>query len=217
MNDSNTDRNRNRLEVYNTILLAVTALTVAWCSYQGTLWSGIKTFRLAESNKYGRLAQQTVIQSGQNKAMEEAVIINFVDAAFNNDTSKVNYILRGVRPELANILSNWVRSHPFERASAPRHPMVMPEYEQLMEKRSEESQKMSAKGQEMFNAAQKANKIGDNYSLLTVMLSMVMFLGAITTKLVRNMPRLVLTVMSAIIFIGVMILLFFFFPVAHRG
>jgi hypothetical protein len=148
--------------------------------------------------------------------MEEVVIINFIDAAFGNDSSKVNYILRGVRPELANMLTNWLRSQPFERTSSPRHPMVMPEYELLMEKRSEESQKMSAKGQEMFNAAQEANKIGDNYSLLTVMLSMVMFLGAITTKLVRTMPRLVLTELSALIFIGVMILLFFFFPVAPR-
>jgi hypothetical protein len=99
-NNINADRDRNRMEVYNTILLGIATLAVAWCSYQGTLWNGIQTFRLAESNKYGRLAQQKLIQTGQNKAMEEAVIITFVNAAFDKDTNKVNYILNGLRPEL---------------------------------------------------------------------------------------------------------------------
>jgi len=202
--------------VYNTILLAVATLAVAWCSYQATMWNGIQTFRLAESNKYSRLAQQTLIQSGQTKAMEEVVIINFIEAAFEKDQRKVDYILRGVRPELANILSNWLKSHPFEKASAPHHPMVMPEYETLMGKRVEESQKMSAKAQGMFDAAQRANANADTYSLLTVTLSMVMFLGAITTKLVRTGPRFVLTLLSAIIFVGVLIFIFFVLPVAHR-
>ena len=88
MNDPQIDRNRDRFEVYNTIILAIATLSVAWCSYQGTLWNGIQTFRLAESNKYSRLAQQKLIQSGQNKAMEEAVIINFVDAVLNKDQKK---------------------------------------------------------------------------------------------------------------------------------
>ena len=217
VNGPNIDRDRDRLEVYNTIFLAIATLAVAWCSYQGTLWSGIQTFHLAESNKYNRLAQQKLIQSGQNKAMEEAVIINFIDAVFDKDQRRMDYILKGVRPELANILSNWLRLHPLEDPSAPRHPMVMPEYEAIMGQRVDESEQMTAKAEEMFKAAQAANLNGDRYSLLTVLLSMVMFLGAITTKLVRINVRLMLTVISAIICIGVLIVVFFYMPVAHKG
>jgi hypothetical protein len=217
VNGPNIDRDRDRLEVYNTIMLAIATLAVAWCSYQGTLWSGIQTFHLAESNKYNRLAQQKLIQSGQNKAMEEAVIINFIDAVFDKDQRRMDYILKGVRPELANILSNWLRLHPLEDPSAPRHPMVMPEYEAIMGQRVDESEQMTAKAEEMFKAAQAANLNGDRYSLLTVLLSMVMFLGAITTKLVRINVRLMLTVISAIICIGVLIVVFFYMPVAHKG
>jgi hypothetical protein len=217
VDDANKDRERDRLEVYNTIMLAIATLAVAWCSYQAALWNGIQTFRLAESNKYSRLAQQTLIQSGQNKAMEEAVIINFVDAVLNKDHGKIDYILKGVRPELANILNNWLQANPLERATAPRHPMVMPEYEELMGKRMEESAKMSLKADEAFRTAQAANLNGDRYSLLTVLLSMVMFLGAITTKLVRINVRILLTIISAIICIGVLIVVFFYLPVAHKG
>jgi hypothetical protein len=208
---------QNRLEVYNTVLLAIATLAVAWCSYQGTLWSGIQTFRLAESNKYGRLSQQTMIQSGQSKAMEEAMMIDFINAAFNADDRKLNYILRGVRPELAHILSQWIQKRPFENESAPRHPMMMPEYDSLMQKRVSEAEKMSEQGQGLFTSAQQANLASDTYSLLTVIFSAVMFLGAITTKLVRNKPRLILTLVSLLLSLAGLIFIFFQLPVAVRG
>jgi hypothetical protein len=207
----------NLLEVYNTILLAIATLAVAWCSYQGTLWSGIQTFRLAESNKYGRLAQQTIIQSGQSKAMEEAMIIEFINAAYNADERKQNYILRGVRPELANILSQWVKMRPFENESAPRHPMMMPGYDSLMQKRMSEADKLSLQGQDLFTQAQQANLSSDTYSLLTVIFSAVMFLGAITTKLRRNNPRIILTLVSLLLCLGGLVIIFFKMPIATRG
>ncbi|TMI86251.1 MAG: hypothetical protein E6H10_00485 [Bacteroidetes bacterium] len=217
VNGPNIDRDRDRLEVYGTIVLAIATLAVAWCSYQSTLWNGIQTFRLAESNKYSRLAQQKLIQSGQNKAMEEGVIINFVDAVLSKDQTKIDYIIGGVRPELANILSNWLQSHPLESASAPRHPMIMPEYEAIMGQRLDESQKMSEKAEETFRTAQVANLNADRYSLFTVLFSLVLFLGAITTKLVRINVRLIITLLSAIICVGGLIVVFFYLPVAHLG
>jgi len=212
-----TEQQRERIEVYNTILLAIATLAVAWCSYQGSLWNGIQTFRLAESNKYGRLAQQNLIQSQQNKAMEESIIIEFVNAAFEKDEKKIKYIMRGVRPELRNIFSGWIQTHPFENDTAPQHPMAMPEYETLMKKRLDESDKMNEKGAEMYQHAQKANLRADRYSFFTVLFSSVMFLGAITTKLVRPKPRFILSVLSAIICLGGLILLLFYMPVAHKG
>lgn len=216
MTESNTDRDQNKLEVLNTIMLGIATLAVAWCSYQGALWNGIQTFRLAESNKYGRLAQQRVIQTGQTKAMEEAVIITFVNAALEKDTSKLNYILNGVRPELSGVLSSWWKSDPFSKRSAA-HPMVTREYESIMETRMKESEEISAKGAQMYKEAQDANMIGDRYNLLTVMFSMVMFLGAIATKLARIPPRIVLIVISFIICAGSLIIVLFYMPIAHKG
>ena len=132
--DQKLDRNRNRLEINNTLILSIATLAITWCSYQSNLWNGIQTFNLAESNKFGRKAQQQAIQSGQRKAMDEAIIITFVEDAFYKREDKIKYILRGVRPELSKILSDWMQMHPFENPSAPFHPMVMPGYENLMEK-----------------------------------------------------------------------------------
>jgi hypothetical protein len=216
-NNELRNQEKNWLEVYNTILLGIATLAVAWCSYQGGLWSGIQTFRLAGSNKYGRLAQQASIQAGQSRAMEEAVIIDFVNAAYNKDDPKMNYILRGLRPELATILSGWLQMKPFENESVPRHPMVMPQYESLMRQRFAESATMNAKGEAMFTHAQEANLNSDEYGFLTVLFSAVMFLGAVTTKLERNRTKLFLSLVSLLICIGGLLIIFFHMPIAHKG
>jgi len=217
VNNINTDRNRDRIELYNTFILAIATMGVAWCSYQATLWGGIQTFRLAESNKYSRLAQQKMIQSGQNKAMEEGVIINFVDAVFANNQSKIDYILKGVRPELATILSDWMKLQPLQNDTSPRHPMVMPEYEKLMEKRIDESKQMTDRADAAFKKGEDANYNSDRYSFLGVVFSMVMFLGAIVTKLLRAGPRLGLAVISTLICFVAIVWVLCCLPIAHKG
>jgi hypothetical protein len=216
-NSLNTAKQKARLEIYNTIILAVATLCAAWCSYQGSLWNGIQTFRLADSNKYSRLAQQTLIRSDQAKTMEESAIISFMDAVFDKDKKRIDYVLKGVRPELSNVLSEWMQHDPFNDSTAPRNPMTMPGYVELMKKRTEESEKLSEKASEAFDGGSKANLTSDNYSFLTVMFSTVMFLSAITTKLVRPQARFLLLVVSALICAAVLLLTIVTMPIAHRG
>ena len=213
----NIDKRRDRLEVYNTIILAIATLAVTWCSYQAALWNGVQTFSLAESNKYSRLAQQKTIQAGQNMAMDEAILITFVEAVFNKDKEKIDLILKGVRPEMNDVMTEWMNNNPLKNSSATLNPLLIPKYQELMNRRLAESGQMTKKSETAFDEGRHANTNADRYSLLTVLFSMVMFLGAITTKLVRTNLRLVLTVISAIICIGVLLIVFFDMPIAHKG
>jgi hypothetical protein len=149
--------------------------------------------------------------------MEETVILDFVNAAYDKDERKIAYIVRGLRPELSAILSAWIKKQPFENTDAPKHPMVMPEYEALMRDRVAESTELNKQSGEMYNQAQNANLVSDEYCFLNVLFSAVMFLGAITTKLVRNRARIILSVLSLLMFLGGLIIVFFQMPVAHKG
>jgi hypothetical protein len=215
-NDQKIDRNRNRLEINNTLILSIATLAITWCSYQSNLWNGIQTFNLAESNKLSRNAQQQAIQSGQRAQMDEAIIINFFEDAFYKKEDKIKYILRGVRPELSKIMSDWIQSHPFENPSAPFHPMAMPGYKDMMEKDLAESEKSLAQAGIAFEKASRANTISDRYSLLTVIFSMVMFLAAIGAKITRIRLSFTLIVVSGLVCIGVLILLFLYMPIATK-
>ena len=215
-NEQKADRSRNRLEINNTIILSIATLAITWCSYQTNLWNGIQTFNLAQSNKFSRLAQQLAIQSGQRRQMDEAVIISFFDEAFYKKEDKIKYILRGVRPELSKIMSDWIQLHPFENPSAPFHPMVMPGYKELIEKDMAESEKSLAKAELLYEEANRANTISDRYSLLTVIFSMVMFLAAIGAKIIRVRLSFTLMIISGLVCIGVLILLFLYMPIASK-
>lgn len=210
------DLQQSRLETYNTVILAIATLAVAWCSYQAALWNGIQTFCLADSNKYGRLAQQNAIQAGQKIAMDEAVMITFMDAVLNKNQQRIDYMLQGTG-ELAPVMSAWLAGHNARDTNAPLHPMATPAYQQLIKNRMQESEKMSKTGAEFYEKANKANRVADNYTMFTVLFSMVMFLGAITTKLVRTQPKVILTILAALICIGVLLIVIFSMPVAHKG
>jgi len=210
------DRLGDKLQVINTLILAIATLAITWCSYQGVLWNGIQTFKLGDSNKFARLAQQKTIITGQNRAMDEAILIAFVNAAIEKKQDIVDFSLRGIRPELSNIMSAWLSSRPFENTSAYPHPMAMPEYIELVKKDMAEADKYSHQAEEARNAAQEANRNSDSYSLLTVVFAMVMFLGAITSKITRLSLSFVAIVAAGIICTLALIFLFFQMPIATR-
>lgn len=215
-NDQKLDRSRNRLEINNTLILSIATLAITWCSYQSNLWNGIQIFNLAQSNKFSRNAQQQALQAGQRRQMDEAIIINFFDDAFYKKEDKIKYILRGVRPELSKIMSDWRELLPFDNPSAPFHPMAMPGYKKLVEKDIAESGELLAKADTAFEKATRANTISDRYSLLTVIFSMVMFLAAIGAKITRIRLSFTLIVVSGLVCICVLILLFLYMPIASK-
>ena len=132
--NNKADRLGDKLQVINTLILAIATLAITWCSYQSVLWNGIQTFKLGDSNKFARLAQQKTIITGQNRAMDEGIIIAFVKAAIEKNQKIIDYSLRGIRPELSKIMSVWLSSRPFENPTAFPHPMAMPEYIEQLKK-----------------------------------------------------------------------------------
>lgn len=216
MADARITERRNRFEIYNTIILAIATLSVAWCSYQSTLWNGIQTFRLAESNKYGRLSQQNVIQAGQRVTLDQSIIISFINAVIDKNDQRIKLILKGTG-ELSPIMSEWLQLYNTKDSTAPLHPMLMPAYRDLLNKRMAASEKLNEKANELFDQADKANRIADNYTLFTVLFSMVMFLGAIATKTTRPQVSIALVTFAGLICVFVLIILFSTMPITYKG
>jgi len=92
----------------------------------------------------------------------------------------------------------------------------MPEYIELMKKDMAEADKLSQQAEGSRNEAQKANNNSDNYSLLTVVFSMVMFLGAITSKIAPPRLSLLNTIAAGIICTGALVFVFFIMPIAIK-
>ena len=215
-NSIKQDRRRNRLEIYNTVILGIATLGVAWCSYQSSLWNGIQTFKLADSNKFNRLAQQKTLQAGQSFQLDEAVAGDFLVGVLENKQDRVQFILKGVRPELSKIMRDWLQLYSSHDSSAPLHPLVTPAYKNMLAKINAESEKLRQDGDQSYKEGNKANTTADRYSLLTVLFSTVMFLSAIATKAIRPGVHFTLVLFSGLICVFDLIALFFYMPIARK-
>ena len=211
---SKLEKLKNRMEINNTVILSIATLAITWCSYQSILWDGIQTFKLVESNKDNRLAQDKSMMIIQHQAMDKNVVISFVNSVMERNTQKAKSSLHYMRPELANILKAWLDLDPAVNAEAPPHPMEMKEYQLLFEKDAAESRELLKQSDIKWKEAQQANTNSDRYSLFTVIFSMVMFLGAIATKMSLVRLSFTLVVVSGFICITTLIILFLLMPLA---
>ena len=147
-------QDKNRLEIYNTLILAIATLAITWCSYQSVLWNGIQTFKLADVNKYTRQAQEIMIKVEQHKVMDADLIRGFVQDVWEKKQDKIDFYINRVRPEMTTILQAWVNLNPLENTKAPPHPMAMEEYKKLIQHeldKAEQSAERSLKILQNFN------------------------------------------------------------------
>ena len=202
------------MEVNSTIILSVAALAITWCSYQSTLWNGIQAFRLASASTHSRSALQQTLVIGQHQAIDAAIIVNFMNAVVDGNQGRVNYYMERARPAMKSILNDWIATDPVHNRNAPAHPLLMPAYKLSIDSAFNSVGSSKNKADQLWKEAERANAHGDKYVLLTVLLSIVMFLGAIAPKLEFLKLAIILNLTSVIICTIVLCLLFFYMPPA---
>ena len=163
-----------------TVLLSVSLIAIAWCAYQATLWGGIQTFAIKESNSYTQQFVLKTIQQGQYSTVDVITFIEYVNSLHSEDEELIEFYYQRLRPDFKPAVDAWLETDPFENPDAPPHPFVMSEYRKTF---TEEAELYFAKSAEKTEEALVANTNSDNYVLLTVVYSILLFLGGIQRKI----------------------------------
>lgn len=200
MNEADKERLNNRLELCEAVLLSLAVLATAWCAYQSTLWSGIQTFRLAESNAKSRLAAQRQLLDSQRRLLDGNIIMHFVDAVVDKRTDLRDFYLHRVHSELRDALQAWLDTNPLENREAPAHPGAMPEFAKVLKQTDAEFQKLHDEAMEILRSATEANHNADNYVLLTVLFASVLCFVGLSGKFDPSRIRVGLIVLATLIF-----------------
>jgi len=206
----------NLTSIINVLILSIAGVAITWCSYQATRWSGIQAFSMAETNAYFRQAQEEHELATQGLIMDEMVVVNFVNAVMANDSLKMKFYTERVRPELANALRQWLRQDPLHNKSAPPHPGATDAYKKVVAGHFSKIDSFRERGNSSWRNAEHANRTADNYVLITVVFSVVMFLSGVAPKV--HIPKLTfgLSITSAIIALSMLTFLMINMPVAQR-
>jgi hypothetical protein len=193
-------------DVISALLLGLAAVASGWAAYQSALWGGEQTFALNESNSADREAATLETRSGQLRAMDLGVFIQYLQAFSRKDKQLADFLYQRFRPEMKPAVDAWLATRPLLNPEAPRSPFVMEEYHLHID---DEAREYDRSRLENLKAAQIADKNSDRYVLMTVPFAIVSLLSGMCTKFRLLRVRIAVLGLAFILFIVAAVILAF--------
>ena len=191
-------------ELVAIILLSLVAVLTAWCGFESAKWGGDSSVAFSEASAARIEASDFDSQARDARSIDLAIYAQWVLAEVNGEPDLAAYIQDRFSPEFAVAFDAWEADGRKERG-----PFVMPEY---VPPGTTEGKKATARAGALQADALDFNDKGDNYSLMTVLFALVLFLAAIAQRGISLLAaRIVLGVAGAIALAGLVVL--FTFPI----
>lgn len=205
-------REKSKIEIICAIILSLTAFSAAWCGYQSALWRSAQTFKLAGFTGLNRQAQEKNLLLEQHRSIDANITMNFINAYAGKEQEKMNFYLNRTRPEIKKIFNAWMELDKSGTPNAPSHPLAMSEYNLLYKSERDSIQALRDMAADRYSEAETANKNSDNYILLTVFFSAVLFLGGLSTQITTIKAKTLLVVMAGLFYVFSIIIVIFKMP-----
>jgi len=185
------------IETITTVLLSLATILSAWCVYEASQWNGEQYFRIEDESMADRKRLQQEIASQQRLSAEAMLFLQFVSARVDGNDCLSNFLLNRFPEHLKVAVIAWNKLDPMNNPNAPLSPMQMKEFI-LPEEADIARYKAEAKKFKM--EANQCDNNADNYMLLSVLLSMVLFFCGLSGVLDSRSNKLILNGIASIIF-----------------
>ena len=197
LNAIEKDHRKKWIETIATILLSIATILSAWCVYESSQWNGEQYFRIEDENNADRKRLQKVIASQQRLTAEAQLFMDYVSAISENNKKLKDFLFNRFPDHLKVALIAWHKLDPLNNPDAPISPFQMKEFvlpeEAEIEKYSEEARNFKV-------AADQCDNNSDNYMLLTLILSMVLFFCGLSGVIDSHSNKLILIGFATAIF-----------------
>jgi len=191
-------RHLRLLEITATLLLSAATVFTAWSAFQSTKWSGIQAIRFNQASASRAESIRASTIAGQQSISDSSVFTAWLSATDQGQTQLAQLLAKHFDGEFKVAFQAWESTNPFTNPAAPSTPFAMPEYQLASEHLATA---FEAKAAKQFNQATQANQRSDNYILMTVLFSMVLFFGAISTRFELIAIQISLISIAGLIFI----------------
>lgn len=186
-------------EIVGVFLLSVVAVLTAWCGFQASKWGGEMSiaFSQASSARIQAAGAEGAARSAQS--FDLTIYAAYVEALGDGNEELADYIRDRFTPEFRVAYDAWVDGGQVENAPFAR--------EEYVPEGTVEAQELNDRADEKFAQALENNQRGDNYSLLTVLFALVLFLTAMSQReLAPWVGRTLLGLAMVVAVVGVVIL-----------
>ena len=184
------------------ILIAMTSLGTAWCSYQGSLWSDLGKELGIQADKLDRQVSSQHLDALVIQSMHVRGWMEAVDAHLEGDLKREKFYTDRFRDELQLAYDKWIAHKPYDNESAPLHPFVASLYEMRFTKEIAAATKLS---EEVTAQASTNEQTASSYLANTVILAIVLFCIGMVEKFDRRKLRVVSFVFASSLLLYAMV------------
>ena len=121
--DQSTSK-RKWFEPLAAIVMALSTLSTAWCSYQSARWTAATGRHVRSAEALQRRAMAMHLEDNQITTVQGQMFMQWVNAHLVGNDKLAQFYSARFGPELDKAFASWLAQKPFENPHAPAHPFV---------------------------------------------------------------------------------------------
>lgn len=196
--NSNQASRRKWIEPVVAIVMALTTLCTAWCSYQSAAWTRQSNRLMNEYNALERRAALLEVQGSQTVIVHVGMFMQLLAAQHAGNEQLARFYAERFPPDVKKAYDAWLAQKPFENRAADAHPFVPNLYEV---RGVAEAATARADAAKRVTEAREAGNWSGQYLANTVLFATVLFFAGTAGKFQQPRVRLSCAVFGVAVFV----------------
>jgi hypothetical protein len=180
------------------LLMALTTVGTAWCSYQSAAWTRQSNRLMNEFNALERRAGLLSVQGTQQATIHTAMFMEVLAAKQAGNEQLANFYVERFPPDVHKAYDAWLAQRPFENPKADPHPFVPNLYET---RGTREAAELTSKAASNLEKARSAGNVSGEYLANTVLFATVLFFASASGKFEQQRVRSLAFIFAVAVFL----------------
>jgi hypothetical protein len=180
------------------LLMALTTVGTAWCSYQSAAWTRQSNRLMNEFNALERRAGLLSVQGTQQATIHTAMFMEVLAAKQAGNEQLANFYVERFPPDVRKAYDAWLAQKPFENPNADPHPFVPNLYET---RGTREAAELTSKAASNLEKARSAGNVSGEYLANTVLFATVLFFASASGKFEQQRVRSLAFIFAVAVFL----------------
>ena len=180
------------------LLMALTTVGTAWCSYQSAAWTRQSNRLMNEFNALERRAGVLSLQGMQQATIHTAMFMEVLAAKQAGNEQLANFYVERFPSDVRKAYDAWLAQKPFENPNADPHPFVANLYET---RGAREAAELTSKAASNLEKARSAGNVSGQYLADTVLFATVLFFASASGKFEQQRVRSLAFIFAVAVFL----------------
>jgi len=180
------------------VLMALTTICTAWCSYESATWTRQSNRLMNESNALEQRAALLEVQGNQALIVHTAMFMELLAAQYAGNEKLASFYAERFPPDVKKAYEAWLAQKPFENRAADAHPFV-PNLYQV--RGAAEATAARADAVRRVDEAREAGNRSGQYLANTVLFATVLFFAGTAGKFEAPRVRLYSATFGVAVFV----------------